>query len=300
MKCVLLAALLAAWGLATARADDTEPQAADEAAVRKAVDAYVAAFNQGDAKGLAALWSPEAVYTNPQSGEQAAGREAIEAQFAEVFADAKGAKLEAHSDVIQFVSPNVAIERGTAKVSRPDQPLEESNYSAVYTKRDGHWLLDRVTEEDIPVAVSQPEQLRELEWMIGDWVDRDDQDTIETKCQWTKNRRFMVRSFAIKVRDRVELAGMQIIGWDPAAQRIRSWVFDSEGGFGEGFWKKQGQAWHIRTTGILPDGQKSSAVNIITPVDGNSFTWQSVDRAAGGELLPSVDEVLVVRQEKAD
>jgi len=300
MKRLLLAALLAAWGLSTARADQIEQQAADEAAVRKAVDAYVAAFNQADAKGLAALWSPEAVYINPQSGEQAVGRGAIETQFAAVFADAKGTKLEAHSDAIQFVSPNVAIERGTAKVSRPDQSLEESTYSAVYTKRDGQWLLDRVTEEDIPVAVSQPEQLRELEWMIGDWVDHDDQNTIETKCQWTKNRRFMIRSFAIKVRDRVDLAGMQIVGWDPAAQRIRSWVFDSDGGFGEGFWKKHGQAWHIRTTGILPDGQRSSAVNIITPVNEGSFTWQSVDREAGGELLPSVDEVLVVRQETAD
>ena len=28
----------------------------------------------------------------------------------------------------------------------------------------------------------------------------------------------------------------QRIGWDPAAKQIRSWEFDSEGGFGEGTW----------------------------------------------------------------
>jgi hypothetical protein len=31
-------------------------------------------------------------------------------------------------------------------------------------------------------------------------------------------------------------------------------------------------------------------------VDDDTFTWQSINRVAGGELLPNVDEVVVVRQ----
>jgi hypothetical protein len=46
----------------------------------------------------------------------------------------------------------------------------------------------------------------------------------------------------------------------------------------------------------LPDGRKSSAVNILTKVDDNTFTWQSIQRYVDGELLPNVDEVVVVRQ----
>jgi hypothetical protein len=46
----------------------------------------------------------------------------------------------------------------------------------------------------------------------------------------------------------------------------------------------------------LPDGNRSSAVNIITPVDENSFTWQSINREVAGDILPNVDEVLVVRK----
>ena len=89
---------------------------------------------------------------------------------------------------------------------------------------------------------------------------------------------------------------MQIVGWDPAAKQIRSWVFDSDGGFGEGTWSKKENAWYVQSTGTLPDGRKSSSVNIITYVDENTCTWQSVNREAGGELLPNIDEVLVVRQ----
>jgi uncharacterized protein (TIGR02246 family) len=298
MTRVLLTAALVAWGLTSALGAEADRQAAEEAAIRKAVESYVAAFNQADARALAAMWSPEAVYTNPLSGQQVVGREAIQQQFAEIFADAQGAKLQVTTEAIQFVSPNVAVETGTAAVVLPDQEPEESEYTAVYVKRDGQWLLDRVTEEDVPVIRSNYEHLKELEWMIGNWVDQDDQDRVVTTCQWTKNRNFIMRFFTVLVQDRVDMAGLQIVGWDPAAGKIRSWVFDSDGAFGEGIWSKKGESWHIRTTGTLPDGSPSSSVNIITTVDDNTFTWQSVDRVAGGQLLPHVDGVVVVRAQQ--
>ena len=300
MKRMMLTAAWVCLGLASAMGAKADRQAADEAAIRKAVESYVAAFNQGDAGALAALWSPEAVYTNPLSGQQVVGRAEIEKQFAAIFAEAKGTKLEAKTDSIQFVSPNVAVEQGTAKVIRPGQAPEESEYTAVYVKRDGQWLLDRVTEEDVSIVPSHYEQLKELEWMIGTWVDQDEQDRIETTCQWTKNQSFITRSFAVSIADRIEMAGLQIIGWDPAAKQIRSWVFDSDGAFGEGVWSKKDKRWYVQSAGTLADGSKSSSVNIITYVDDNTFTWQSVNREAGGEILPNVDEVVVVRQAAAE
>ena len=126
MKRMLLTAALVAWGLAPAFGAEGAGQAADEAAIHKAVETYVTAFNQGDAVALAALWSPTAVYTNPLSGEQVVGREAIQAQFAAIFAEAKGAQLVAKTNSIQFISPSVAVEHGTAKVVIPDQTPEET------------------------------------------------------------------------------------------------------------------------------------------------------------------------------
>ena len=296
MKRVMLTVAMLAWSLASAIGAEADRQAADEAAIRKAVESYVAAFNQGDAKALAAMWSPEAVYTNPLSGEQVVGRAEIEKQFAAIFADAKGAKLEAKTNSIQFVSPSVGIEQGTAKVIVPDQAPEETEYTAVYVKRDDQWLLDRVTEEDVLVVPSHYEQLKDLEWMIGRWVDQDDDATVVTECNWTKNNNFITRSFTVQIRDRIDMAGMQIIGWDPAAKQIRSWVFDSDGGFGQGTWTKKDKRWYIQQTGVLPDGGKSSSVNIITYVDDNTCTLQSVNRTVDGELLPNIEEVKITKQ----
>lgn len=295
MKRVMLTATMMTVSLAAAIGAEN-PQAADEAAIRKAVKSYVAAFNKGDGKALAAMWSPEAVYTNPLSGAQVVGRAEIEKQFAGVFSEAKDLKLKAETDSVQFISPSVAVEHGTAHVIRADQEPEKSTYTAIYVKRDGKWLLDRVTEEDVPVVMSNYEQLKDLEWMIGTWVDQDEQSRIETTCSWTKNRNFITRMFSATVRDRIDVAGMQIVGWDPAAKQIRSWVFDSDGGFGEGTWSKKDKSWYIQSTGTAPDGSKSSSTNIITYVDDNTCTWQSINRVAGGDLQPNVDEVVVVRQ----
>lgn len=289
--------LVCGWGQASVAA----AQEADEAAIRQAVAGYVAAFNQGDAKGLAAFWSPEAVYTQPDTGEQAVGREAIEKLFAKTFTSAKGAKLEATTQSIKFVSPNVAIEQGTAKVLQPKGEAEESEYSAVYVKREGKWLLDRVTEEaPLGPPPSNYEHLKELEWMVGTWLDQDEQSSIETTVHWAKNQNFLIRSFSVAIRDRVALSGMQIIGWDPAAKKIRSWVFDSDGGFGEGSWNKKGNTWNVQTTGTRADGLKAASVNIIKKVNDDQFTWQIVNGQVGDDLVPNTDEVLVVRQKAAE
>jgi uncharacterized protein (TIGR02246 family) len=277
----------------------TANQAEDEAAIRKSDDAYVEAYNKQDAKSLAALWSPEAVYVDPETGEEAVGREEIEKEFAETFEGVKDAKLEIKVEGIKFLSPNVAVESGTARIIRPKEEPDESTYSALFVKRDGKWLLDRVTEEEPPAPPpSNYEHLKDLEWMVGSWIDDDKEDdaTIQTDCDWTKNKNFMTRAFAVVIGDKVDMSGMQIIGWDAANKQIRSWIFDSDGGFAEGKWKQKGDRWIIQQLGTLPDGRKSSAVNVIRKIDNDSFTWQTVQRSVDGDILPDVEEVTIVRK----
>ncbi len=275
-------------------------RAADKAAIEKAIASYTAAFNAGDEKSLAAHWSPESVYINPLTGTQVEGRAAIAKEFAAILAELKGTKLAVDVESIQFISPSVAVENGVAKLVSADGKTQDSSYTAVHIKRGGKWLLDRVTEEDVPVVLSHYDQLKDLEWMIGTWVDDDDQSSIKTTCKWTRNKNFITRSFTVSIADRIDMAGMQIIGWDPATKQIRSWVFDSDGGFAEGRWAKKGNRWSITSVGTTPDGLKASSVNVITRIDDNQFKWQSVSRTADGELLPNIDEVVVVRAQTAE
>ena len=268
----------------------------DEDAVRKADQAYAQAFNSHDAKALADFWSPEAVYLNPVTGAEVVGRAAIAEQFVTLFKDQPEVKLDLSVQSIRFISPNVAVEEGIVNMLTPKAEPRESKYSAVFVKREGQWLLDRVTEKSEEAAPSHYEQLKPLEWMIGRWVNKDDNADIQTECQWAKNRSFITRSFTVAVHGQMEMSGMQIVGWDPAAKTIRSWTFDSDGSFAEATWTRKADRWFIQNKGILADGRKGSMVNVIKPVNQNSFTWQTVERTAGGELLPNVDAVLIVRE----
>ncbi len=270
--------------------------AADEAAIRKADEVYVKAFNKHDAKALADAWSPDAVYLNRTTGDEVTGRAAIAEEFTAVFKDQPEVKLELSVQSIRFVSPNVAVEEGIAKTLAPKAGPEEEEYSAVYVRREGQWLLDRVTEKSKETVPSRYEQLKPLEWMIGRWADKDDKVDVETECQWTKNQSFITRSFTVAVEGQISVSGMQIIGWDPVAKAIRSWTFDSDGGYAEATWTFKKGRWFIQNKGYLADGRKASMTNVIKPVDQNSFTWQTVERTAGGELLPNINEVLIVRQ----
>jgi uncharacterized protein (TIGR02246 family) len=292
---VIVVAMVAATSLL--RAQEQDPRADDEAAIRKNAEAYAAAFNSQDAKALAAMWSPEAVYGNPLTGEEVVGRDAISRQFERIFSALKGAKLEATVESVQFVSPNVAIENGTARVAAADGATSTSAYSAVHVKRDGKWLLDRVSEKDAPAVASHHDKLKQLEWMIGSWLDEDDEAAVEMNCQWSKNQNFLIRTFTASVGGQTTRSGLQVIGWDAAAKQIRSWVFDSDGGFGDAVWTKKDKdnVWYIHAKDVSADGKKSSSQNILTVVDENAFTWQSVDRQADGQMLPNVDEVVVKR-----
>ena len=295
LRCFIALALCAAaptW----LHADDTE----DEKAIRAAGEAYVAPFNTGDAKAIAALWSANGVYADPATGEEVTGREAIAQQMAEAFEALKDAKLEIDVEEIRILSPNVAVEKGVARVLAPGMEPDETVYTALYVKSERGWLLDRINESAPQVVLSNYEQLKDLEWMVGTWVDQDDEATIETSVKWTKNQNFLSRSFRVSVPGEPDLSGIQLIGWDPANQEIRSWVFDSDGGFGNATWKKKDNKWIVNAAATLPDGRKSSAVRIITMVDDNTVTWQVTGRSLDGEILPNISPIKLTRNSNSE
>lgn len=291
---VLAASIVAAaMGLPAANADD---HSADEQAIREGVGTYLEAYKSRDAEALAAHWAVNAVYVSPRNGERIQGREAIQAEFDAILAEPGEMNIEVSVSSIRFITGDVAVEEGVAHVTRGGESPSRSTYVAIHVKSDGKWLLESVRETDLPSPPSNFEYLQSLDWMVGEWVDEDDAARIETRCQWTKNKNFLTRSFSVKIKDRIELEGTQVIGWDAAEGRIRSWVFDTDGGFGVGTWTQEGNRWISNIRATLPDGRMAASVFVITKLDNDRFSWKSVSREVGGEILPNVEPVVVVRK----
>jgi uncharacterized protein (TIGR02246 family) len=269
----------------------------DDEDVRKTVATYVAAFNQGDAAGVAACWADDCAFT-ASSGRKFEGKDAIQKGLETFFKENPGAKIDVEIASIQVDPTGKAVEEGVSRVTLPDQEPSETSYVAEYTRQDGQWKLTSVSEA-LP-APTHYEQLKQLEWMVGQWVDKEGEEgdsSVEMSCKWTKNRNFLTRSFAVSVAGKVDLEGTQVIGWDPSKNVIRSWLFDSDGGFGVGVWTLKDKTWTIQALQVLPDGRKASSVNIMTQVDENTITWESTGREVDGEVLPNVGPVTVVRKQ---
>lgn len=288
---MLLFGLLA--GTAAGQAVDNSE---DEKAVRAASQRYAEMFNSGNAEGIAAAWAPNAVYTNRMTGEQVIGRDQIAAQFKEVVTEDAGLKLGLEIESVRFVSPNVAVENGVASVSAKDGESETFLYSTIYVRSGDSWLIDRVTDDFATKTESNYEHLQKLEWMIGSWIDEDESMSIETECKWTKNQNFMSRSFTVSFGGQIEMSGIQMIGWDASKNQIRSWTFDSDGGFAEGTWSENDGKWFVRKSGTTAQGALVTSTNIVTNLDDDSFSLRSIERTVDGKLLPNVEEVIVVRQ----
>lgn len=292
---IILVLLAAAWlaGCNQARSN----KEADKKAIQNAVQSYQEAYNQQDVAKLSALWSSNASYLNPITGESAEGREAIEKLFKERFAKGEKKRLEIEITNIDFPNEKEAIENGVIKVSVPDQPMQQMAYEVKFIKENGKWLVNAINEIKLQETISHFEQLKELEWLVGKWEDSDDNVQILFNNQWDKFKNFITVNFTMKIYDQDDIEGKQIIAWDPAKDAIRSWVFDSDGGFGEGTWKKTDKSWYANMHYTLGDGRIASSINIYTPVDNHSYTFASVEREVDGEILPDMNPVTVEKIE---
>lgn len=295
-RALLLLIVLSVTGPHRLFGQEPSGQSSDEAAIRAAAASYVQAFNRHDAEALADHWAPDAVYLNRSTGEEVVGRAAIADQFRTLLEEQPDVQLEVSVDAVQFISPSVAVERGRTKLLSPHSEPEEIEYTAVNVKRDGKWLLDRVTDKEIEIVPTHYDQLKVLEWMVGEWTGTADNTEIGLECNWTKNRNFLTRAFKISRDDGTDFSGMQLIGWDPAAKTIRSWTFDANGTFAEATWEQNGGRWFLRNRGTLTDGRTATMINVMQPIDADSFTWQTIERTAGDELLPNIDPIQMVRR----
>jgi uncharacterized protein (TIGR02246 family) len=118
---------------------------------QKIADQYIAAFNKGDAKGIAALYTANAARLGPD-GMLIAGRAAIEKSYADGFAGPlKGGKLTLQMGATHLVAPNVKVMEGRFTVAATI-PIN-GRFINTAVKQGAGWLLASVvTMPDPPAA----------------------------------------------------------------------------------------------------------------------------------------------------
>ncbi len=164
----------------------------------------------------------------------------------------------------------------------------------VHVRRDGHWQMT-MGRDDPYVPTSNEDFLQDIGWMVGEWSPKNAAHGPKLKVEWMAQKNF-IRNSITKIKDqKTTLSSVQVIGWNPKLGAIVSWHFDANGGFGNDRWTQDGSKWLIEATGLSRNGDESSALNVITPINANSFRWQSFRRTLNGKPLPDAAPVVMVR-----
>ncbi len=286
-------------------------RAADEKAIREASAAFVRAYNAGDAKAIASLFTEDAEVVN-EDGAPIQGRDAIGALFASTFTANPRETIELDEIAIRFLAHDVAKEEGRSRIApsstnsgamfgtkRPSLAHaggpQISRYTVLYVRQDGRWLQSSVREHT-DREITPHERLEPLAWLVGEWVDEGSSSVVHSNTQWSVDGNFLLRDFTIQIAGKPALRGTQRIGWDPLARQITSWVFDSDGGHGLALWAHDGDRWVVKASGVLRDGRTATATQIYTVVSPHLVRWKSVDRTIGDLAEPDVAELVMVRK----
>lgn len=274
----------------------TTQQAADDRAIRAIGLEFMTAYNAADAKAVAAHFAKDAEYVDEQ-GDVSQGRAEIETSLTEFFSENPGCQLVMIIDTLRFVSPGVAIEDGMSTVTRKDDPSPvETRYTTVHVKTDGKWLAASVRDHAPKDRRQHRAQLAQLDWLTGDWVDESDDALVVFSCKLTDHGNFLLRTFTIQIAGQESMSGTQRIGWDPLTGKLRMWMFDSEGGYGDGYWHRNDEGWVLKLTGVTADGDPTSSTSIYKAVNGHTMTWQSVELEIAGVPLPDSEPITIVRR----
>lgn len=266
----------------------------DERDVRTAAVRFVEAFNAHDAAAVASLFGPNA-RMEETDGEVVVGREAIQEAYAAEFERSPECAISLEMESLVFLTPDVAVEAGAVDFYPDGQTLtSRSRYIAVHLRRDDAWRIvsSRTLDREV---LSNYEHLRDLEWMLGDWIDEGGASVIEFSSKWDDNRSFLLNEFQVIEEGAITLRGTQRIGWDPQAKQIRAWIFDTDGGFGEARWTFVDGEWLVKATGVTAEGASVSATRTYRVVDRDHVIVTTTDRIAGGERLPDFEVTLTRR-----
>lgn len=300
---LLLGGLLAVLVLGTLSAQDGLPgdeqpaspgggkaEDADREAIMKSSREFAAAFNAGDAKAVAALWT-ENGESRDAAGRTYLGRDAIQKAYTEFFQANKGARVEVLVKTVRFPAKDMAVEEGLLRHSRGPKDLPFStSYVAVHAREGGQWRIALASES----GVGQ-DRLEDLEWLLGDWTTKVKDDAVKLSFTRDPRKPHITGTFTRTPSGKEPVSGSIRIALDPETGQIRSWGFEDDGAHSQALWVCDGKSWILDTRGVLANGTPTAERIVIQRVGPDVITWRAIDRLLGDNRLADTAPMRLTR-----
>jgi uncharacterized protein (TIGR02246 family) len=282
-----LCACLLVLGVCTGASSDDQPSDNNAGTVSKAFASLAASYNARDPKALADQFAPKAEFVDAE-GNVFEGRDAIAREFTALFDVNPRNELALAATAIREISPGILSSDGVATFAalKGSDPATVDFTAVLVAQADGRWLLGSIRSKGERSVRSAHTRLKQLEWLIGDWVDESNESTMHMSTRWSDDANFLVTRFRIQVAGRNVMSGIERIGWDASLEKFRSWVFDSQGGHASGIWTNLDDRWIVKSTGVSSDGDVCSATHTYERKGEGAFLFSVTERIEGDETPP--------------
>ena len=266
-----------------------------EAMIRREEEATLKAFNAADANGMAALFMEKGELVD-ENGNVYTGRAEIAAVFKSFFEKFPKAVLGMEVTSVRTIGDSLAVEEGIRQITAEEGAVAaQMRYVAVRDKVGDKWPIASYREfADDPAPTAQ-EMLQSLAFLVGDWVDESPAGRTAISYRWSEDGNYLLGDYALSVGGQPESMSSQRIGWDPVEGVLRSWTFDSDGGFSQGEWTPVDDGWVAKTEATMPDGSTASATVMLVIKDQDHFVVRSIDRIVAGGEEPDF-ELMIARK----
>lgn len=295
--------VLAANGTVLAQSP-TPPEAVDILGAAESRSAQFAkSFDAAKADELAKMFSTDAEFVD-EEGNIYQGTAEIQALFTAFFEKFPGAKLTSQVDSIRPIGKSMMIEEGTRTITTADAATSATQrYLMVLAKdnadpKSDSWKISMVREFAQDAPAPHLDYLMPLSLLEGEWIDENPSGATRVSYQWNEEKTFLLGEYTVQINGQPAMKSSQRLGWDPVQQKIRSWTFDADGGFSEGYWTPTENGWIVKSTATLPSGEIGSATLTVTLLDDDRISVSSRDRVIGNSVEEPF-EIQIVRRPPA-
>ena len=267
---------------------------------RETLVAYVEAYNKKDPGRIVELFTQDGTLVDSDN-VVTRGREAIAQEFTDGFAEPSTYTLNGKTEHIRLITPDVAQAEGVSRLVSPKEATIVNRFVALLARQGDAWKIAEIRDYPAPAASVTPyERLKELEWMVGEWIDESDNVQVSSTVRWGQGKAYLVRDYNVQIKGEPATSGLMIIAWDPQAQQIRSWIFNADGSRGESSWTRAtDNQWVVKANGSTGDGQPTSATQVISLINKDAIRTSSTDRIIGDEIGRDLDDIIMVRKPRA-
>ncbi len=239
------------------------------------------------------MWTEDAAFQD-DTGKEWKGRAQLEQRFSSIFSEGGKQEVDFQADLMKPLADSVILVEGKVLESLGKKQLPVSNFSMLFVKQNGKWMICRASENPIAEKpVNDP--LNSMSWLIGDWATSRNGKSVTMKYEWMADKNFIHCRYNIddaKEPDKHEVA---IIGWDRRNDQIVSWHFYADGGFGRGVWFQKDNQWREDLSTVDGDGKTVRSTHVLSVADPNTFSWQAVARTIDGEALADSAQLKIER-----